>query len=83
MAVESFMWVDNILVADQKLVATQGIDRSEFSSGTDGRKRYPDRYYAALFDEAGFIVERQLNQSAHALASLWWMAWQKAGKPAF
>ena len=83
MALESFMWVDNILVADQKLVATQGINRSEFPSRTAGRKRYPDRYYAALFDEVGFIVERQLNQSAHALACLWWMAWQKAGKPAF
>ena len=82
-ALDSFIWVDNILVADQKVVSRLGIDRSQFATEKSKRKPYPDPYYDSMFDEVGPVIERQLNHSAHFVASLWWMAYQKAGEPAF
>lgn len=79
MALDSFMWVDNILVADQKVAGALSIDRKNLPR--EGRKIvYPEAYFPLLFKEVDKIIERRLNQSAHALASLWWMAWQKAGR---
>lgn len=83
MALDSFVWVDNILVADQKVVSRLGIDRRKFATDRSKRKLYPDPYYSSMFGEVGPIIERQLNHSAHFVASLWWMAYQEAGKPVF
>ena len=82
MAKESFVWADDILLADQKVVSTLGIDRHKFRSRRE-KKPYPDLYYFGLFQEISPILRRQLNRAAQRLASLWSMAYQRAGKPAF
>ena len=82
MAKESYVWVDNILLADQRVVSALGIDRPRFSP-TGKRKLYPLPYYSAMFQEVGPIVERQLNRAAQALASLWSMAYQRGESQPF
>lgn len=80
-ALDSFVWVDNILVADQKAVTALDIDRSQYISTRENRKLYPEAYYARMFEELKPLLERRLNAAAHSLASLWWMAWKQAGEP--
>ena len=70
---ESHQWVENILLADRRIVSELGIDR----------KQYPDQYFSLLFDQVGTVVEERLNQAAYRVGSLWWMAWERAGQPDF
>jgi hypothetical protein len=72
-AVESYPWVDSILLADVRVVSELGMDR----------KQYPKQYFKRMFDEVGGILEDRLNQAAYRVGSLWWMAWEKAGHPVF
>jgi hypothetical protein len=72
-AVESYRWVDPILLADSRVVSELEADR----------KQYPDQYFEQMFDEVGEILEDRLNQAAYRVGSLWWMAWEEAGQPAF
>ena len=72
-AVESYQWVDPILQAEESIVSELGMDR----------KQYPDQYFKRLFDEVGGVLGDRLNQAAYRVGSLWWMAWEKAGHPAF
>ncbi len=70
-AVESYQWVDPVLLADERVVSELGGDR----------KQYPDQYFKRMFHEVGEVLGDRLNQAAYRVASLWWMAWEKAGKP--
>jgi hypothetical protein len=72
-AVESYQWVDNILLADERVVSELEVDR----------KQYPDQYFKRMFEEVGGVLGDRLNQAAYRVGSLWWMAWEKAGHPAF
>jgi len=76
MAVESFVWIDNILLADRQVVSQLGIERKEYLGGRP-RKIYPEPYFEHLFQQLGSPLELRLNQAVHRLNSLWWMAWVK------
>lgn len=78
-ALESYVWVDNILLADRRIVSGLRIDRKQYLEKGKNRKAYPEQYFTRLFEEAGTVTEDRLNRAAHRLASLWWMAWEKAG----
>jgi len=82
-AVESYPWVDSILLADERVVSELAIDRKQYLGKANKGKRYPDEYFKRMFDEVGGILEDRLNQAAYRVGSLWWMAWEKAGHPAF
>ena len=83
MAVESNQWVDSILLADRRVVSELKIDRKQYLGKANKGKKYPDQYFKRMFDEVGGILEDRLNQAAYRVGSLWWMAWEKAGHPAF
>jgi len=80
-AVESYQWVDNILLADRRVVSELAMDRTPYQGKANKGKKYPDQYFRRMFDEVGGVLENRLNQAAYRVASLWWMAWEKAGKP--
>ena len=82
-AVESFQWVDNILLADRRVVSELGMDRTPYQGKANKGKKYPDQYFRRMFDEVGGVLGNRLNQAAYRVASLWWMAWEKAGHPTF
>ena len=80
-AVESYQRVDDILLADRRVVSELEIDRRLYLGKANKGKKYPDQYFKRMFDEVGGVLENRLNQAAYRVASLWWMAWEKAGKP--
>ncbi len=80
-AVESYQWVDDILLADRRVVSELKIDRKQYLGKANKGKKYPDQYFQRMFDEIGGVLENRLNQAAYRVASLWWMAWEKAEKP--
>ena len=82
-AVESYQGVDPILLADGRVVSILGMDRKQYLGKANKGKKYPDQYFKRMFDEVGGILGDRLNQAAYRVASLWWMAWEKAGHPAF
>ncbi len=51
----------------------------------DGAKqvsdKYDNEYYEALWKRTGKLAESRLNQAVWAIASLWYTAWVKAGRP--
>jgi hypothetical protein len=59
---------DGVLAADKKAVA--------------GREFYDDRYFDVLAAEQLKVLERRLNESITAVASVVTGAWQAAGRPA-
>ncbi|MEE9565917.1 MAG: S1/P1 nuclease [Desulfobacteria bacterium] len=83
MAVESYQWVDSILLADRRVVSELKIDRKQYLGKTNEGKKYPDQYFRRMFEEVGGVLGNRLNQAAYRVASLWWMAWEKAGQPDF
>ncbi len=82
-AVESYQWVDDILRVDRRVVSELEIDRKQYLGKANKGKKYPDQYFKRLFDEVGGVLENRLNQAAYRVGCLWWMAWEKAGKPDF
>ncbi len=82
-AVESYQWVDKILLADRRVVSDLGMDRKQYQGKANKGKKYPHQYFKRMSDEVGGILENRLNQAAYLVGSLWWMAWEKAGQPAF
>ena len=76
MALESFVWVDNILLADRQVVSQLGIEREAYL-GDRPRRIYPEPYFEHMFQWLGSPLELRLNQAVHRLNSLWWMAWVK------
>ena len=66
--IESFPHVQMVLDADRAAVA--------------GKEYYDDAYFDALFAKVQPILERRLNDSITAVASVITAAWSRAGKPA-
>ena len=65
--VRSFVWVDNLLLIDY------------FSSlGTSSYDRF---YYEGLWLRAEDIVNERISDAAKDIASYWYTAWTKAGRP--
>jgi len=83
MAVESYQWVDSILLADRRVVSELEIDRKQYLGKANKGRKYPDQYFKRMFDEVGGVLGNRLNQAAYRVGCLWWMAWEKAGQPAF
>ena len=64
---KSFTFVDPILKADREAVR--------------GREEYDDRYFDQFFEQVRPILERRLNDSMTAVASMIVSAWEKGGRP--
>jgi hypothetical protein len=64
---KSFTLVDPILKADREAVR--------------GRQEYDDSYFDQFFEQVRPILERRLNDSMTAVASMIVSAWEKGGKP--
>ncbi|MGH9460655.1 MAG: hypothetical protein ACRD1X_05530 [Vicinamibacteria bacterium] len=65
--VRSFVWMDNLLLIDY------------FSN--QGTSSYDRFYYEGLWLRAEGIVNERLSDSSKDIASYWYTAWTKAGKP--
>lgn len=64
---EGYLDIDKILKAD--LIAKQhGNTKSQ-------------SYFTALYQETGEIAKKRISKASHSLASLWYTAWLRAGKP--
>ncbi|MFB3068744.1 MAG: hypothetical protein ACE1ZI_05670, partial [Acidobacteriota bacterium] len=55
-AVESFQWVDNILLADRRVVSELGMDRKQYQGKASKGKKYPDQYFKRMSDEVGGVL---------------------------
>jgi hypothetical protein len=64
---KSFTFVDPILKADREAV--------------HGREEYDDGYFDQFFGQVRPILERRLNDSMTAVASMIVSAWEKGGRP--
>ena len=64
---KSFTFVDPILKADREAVR--------------GREEYDDSYFDQFFGQVRPILERRLNDSMTAVASMIVSAWEKGGRP--
>ena len=82
-AVESYQWVDDILLADRRVVSELEIDRKQYLGKANKGKKYPDQYFKRMFDEVGGVLGNRLNQAAYRVGCLLWMAWEKSGQPNF
>jgi hypothetical protein len=65
---DSYAWLDNILLADAR--AKRGLTS------------YSDDYYDRFYNLAGAIVIRQLSDASTDVGSYWMTAWINAGRPA-
>lgn len=65
---DSFLLAEPVLKADRDAV--------------QGKTEYDDGYYEAFFAGAKSVLERRLNESITAVASIITAAWERAGKPA-
>ncbi|HSB62264.1 MAG TPA: alkaline phosphatase family protein, partial [Vicinamibacteria bacterium] len=73
---DSYVRARETLAADREAAGT--VDLAE----TPEDDRYGDAYYSRLFErEEGRFVSR-LTAAAHAVGSLWYSAWEEAGRPA-
>jgi len=70
---DSYLLVEKILNADthSKKAGSENVSHDS----------YDDEYYSSLFAHSKLIAEKRIAASAHALASFWYTAWIKAGKP--
>ena len=67
MLVRSYVWVDNLLLYDY--LARKGVSS------------YDRFYYEGLWLRSEEIVNERLSESAEDVASYWYTAWSKAGRP--
>ena len=71
---DSYVWVDNLLLADT---------RARVPGKTyESRKDFDKEYYNRLFRQTKHFTYLQMSRAATAVASAWLTAWEKAGKPA-
>ena len=73
LVLESHREVETLLRADDRIVSELALDCKAYRRRGEGRN-YPDFYFERMFDEVGDLLEERLNQAAHRVASLWWMA---------
>jgi len=67
MCLESYTWVDHIVLADRRAL--------------EGQRGYTDDYYDRFYTQVGSIAMRQISSAAHDLSSYWYTAWLNAGRP--
>jgi len=69
----SYIWADNLLRAD-----THSRDPKRVYQK---REDFDDAYYEKLFTLTGAMAEQQMTIAAKAVASYWYTAWLRAGRP--
>jgi len=69
----SYIWIDNLLRAD-----TQARDPKRTYQK---REDFDGAYYEKLFALSGAMAEQQMSAAAKAVASYWYTAWLRAGRP--
>lgn len=69
----SYIWADNLLRAD-----THARDPKRVYQR---REDFNDAYYEEFFVAAGPIADQQISAAAKAVASYWYTAWLRAGRP--
>jgi hypothetical protein len=69
----SYIWADNLLRADTHARDPQRIYQK--------REDFDDAYYEKLFTHTGAMAAQQMNAAAKAVASYWYTAWLRAGRP--
>ena len=69
----SYIWADNLLRADTRARDPQRVYQK--------REDFDDAYYEKLFTLTGAIAEQQMSAAAKAVASYWYTAWLRAGRP--
>ena len=67
MCLESYAWVDQIILADRRSL--------------EGQRGYTDEYYDRFYSQVGSIAARQIGTAAHDVGSYWYTAWLNAGRP--
>jgi hypothetical protein len=65
---ESYTWVDHIILADRRSL--------------EGLIDYTDEYYDRFYSQIGSVAMRQISTAAHDVGSYWYTAWLNAGRPA-
>lgn len=69
----SYIWADNLLRADTHARDPQRVYKA--------REDFDDAYYEKLFAVAGPIAAQQMSAAVTAVASYWYTAWLRAGRP--
>jgi hypothetical protein len=69
----SYIWVDNLLRADTRSRDPRRVYQALESFDRD--------YYEKFFALAGPVAEQQMTAAAKAVASYWYTAWLRAGRP--
>ena len=69
----SYIWNDNLLRADTRARDPKRVYQK--------REDFDDAYYEKLFALTGAIAEQQMTAAAKAVASYWYTAWLRAGRP--
>jgi hypothetical protein len=69
----SYIWADNLLHADTKARDPKRV--------YEKREDFDDAYYEKLFAIVGTIAEQRMIAAAEAVASYWYTAWLRAGRP--
>jgi len=67
MCLESYSWVDQVILADRRSL--------------EGQRGYTDEYYDRFYSQVGSIAARQIGTAAHEVGSYWYTAWLNAGRP--
>lgn len=69
----SYLFADGILQADNQ--------SKKPGKRYENKEDYDNEYISALHQRVGPLAEQQMSGAATAVASLWYSAWIKAGKP--
>ena len=67
MCLESYSWVDQVILADRRAL--------------EGQRGYTDEYYDRFYSQVGSIAVRQIGTAARDVGSYWYTAWLNAGRP--
>jgi hypothetical protein len=70
---DSYIWSDNLLRADTRARDPQ--------RPYERREDFDDVYYGRFFAFTSSIAERQMSAAARDVASYWYTAWLRAGRP--
>ena len=73
---ESNRHAGEVLAADREVAGTRDLAETEEDD------RYDDAYYSRLFERERDRFVSRLTAAAHAVGSLWYSAWEDAGRPA-
>jgi hypothetical protein len=68
MCLDSYAWVDSVMLTDLR--------------AREGLPDYTDEYFDRFYSQIGETLMRSINAAVHDAGSYWYTAWSNAGKPA-